>query len=70
MKLWDKGYNLDQTVEAFMAGDDPSLDQALVKYDCVGSIAHAHMLEKIGVLTQEEYQRLAQELCYQPVADL
>jgi argininosuccinate lyase len=64
MKLWDKGYNLDQTVEAFMAGDDPSLDQALVKYDCVGSIAHAHMLEKIGVLTQEEYQRLAQELCY------
>lgn len=62
MKLWDKGYNLDHLVETFMTGDDPQLDQALVVYDCMGSIAHAKMLEKIGVLTSLECQQLVQAL--------
>lgn len=62
MKLWDKGYQLDQLVESFMTGDDPVLDQALLSYDCQGSMAHAKMLEKIGVLTSEESTRLALKL--------
>lgn len=57
-KLWDKGYKLDQVVEKFMTGDDPKLDQALVLYDCIGSIAHAKMLAKIGVLTVSESEQL------------
>lgn len=62
MKLWEKGYKLDQLVEAFMTGDDPSLDHALISYDCLGSMAHAKMLEKIGILTSEESAQLVQAL--------
>lgn len=64
MKLWEKGYKLDQLVETFMTGDDPLLDHALISYDCVGSIAHAKMLEKIGILTFEESCQLAKELIH------
>lgn len=59
MKLWEKGYNLDQIVETFMTGDDPALDQKLIFYDCIGSIAHAKMLEKIGILTADESHKLS-----------
>jgi argininosuccinate lyase len=62
MKLWDKGYQLDPIVEQFMTGDDPTLDQALVRYDCMGSIAHAKMLVKIGILTKEESSQLVDGL--------
>ena len=62
MKLWEKGYQLDQLVEKFMTGDDPLLDLALIPYDCMGSIAHAKMLAKIGILTSEECEMLVQEL--------
>lgn len=62
MKLWDKGYALDQIVEAFMTGDDPVLDHVLIPYDCVGSIAHAKMLEKIGILTSVESGKISLEL--------
>lgn len=58
MKLWEKGYQLDKYVEAFMTGDDPQLDQDLIIYDCLGSIAHAKMLHKIGVLTAQEVTKL------------
>jgi argininosuccinate lyase len=62
MKLWEKGYQLDQLVEAFMTGDDPLLDHALIPYDCLGSIAHAKMLAKIGILTPAECQKLTEAL--------
>ena len=62
MKLWEKGYSLDQIVEAFMTGDDPLLDRNLVAYDCLGSIAHAKMLQKIGILTDNECRQLTNEL--------
>lgn len=62
MKLWEKGYQLDQVVETFMTGDDPLLDHALIRHDCLGSMAHAKMLKKIGVLTAEECHQLIQEL--------
>ena len=62
MKLWEKGYKLDQLVETFMTGDDPTLDRALITFDCIGSIAHAKMLEKIGILKPEERRLLTKEL--------
>lgn len=62
MKLWEKGYKLDQLIETFMTGDDPVLDQALIPYDCMGSIAHAKMLAKIGILTADECYQLVREL--------
>jgi argininosuccinate lyase len=57
-KLWDKGYSLDEQVERFTVWDDPELDLRLVKWDCVGSIAHARMLASIGVLTRDEAEKL------------
>ena len=62
MKLWDKGYRLDQEVERYTVGDDYLLDQALVKYDCIASIAHAGALRKAGVLTEAERQKLVRAL--------
>lgn len=62
MKLWKKGYDLDREVEAYTVGDDPQLDQALVPYDCTASMAHAKVLCKAGVLTDEETSLLVQAL--------
>lgn len=62
MKLWEKGYKLDQLIETFMTGDDPILDKAFIPYDCMGSIAHAKMLLKIGILTADECGHIVREL--------
>lgn len=62
MKLWEKGYKLDPLTEAFMTGDDPVLDKALIAFDCIGSMAHAKCLEKVGILTQEESKLLIKAL--------
>jgi len=62
MKLWEKNYSLDQQVEKFTVGDDYILDQRLVRYDCRASIAHAGMLMKIGILSEDEFGKLESEL--------
>lgn len=62
MKLWQKNYKLNEQVEDFIVGDDYILDQKLVRYDCIASIAHAKMLGRIGILQQEEVQRLVEVL--------
>ena len=61
-KLWQKGARLDKRVEAYTVADDYLLDRELVKYDCLGSIAHAKMLGKIGILTDDEVSRLVAAL--------
>ncbi|HEX9970459.1 MAG TPA: lyase family protein, partial [bacterium] len=62
MKLWEKGAKLNQQIENFTVGEDFILDQKLVKYDCLASIAHAKMLGKIGILNEQEVHKLEQEL--------
>ena len=62
MKLWQKDYNLNEEIEKFTVGNDYLLDKNLVKYDVYGSIAHAIMLNKIGILTKNELQKLKKEL--------
>ncbi len=57
-KLWQTKNKLNKQVEAFETKDDLLLDQRLVKYDCLGSMAHAKMLEKIGILTTKELKSL------------
>lgn len=58
-KLWQKNKNnLDPLVEAFETKDDLLLDQKLIKYDCIASLAHAKMLKKIGILSHEELSKL------------
>lgn len=58
MKLWKKGYEPDKVIEKYTVGNDFILDKALVKYDCQASIAHAQMLQKMGILTKEELNKL------------
>jgi argininosuccinate lyase len=62
MKLWDKGYRLNKEVERYTVQDDYVRDQALVRYDCLASIAHAGALRKAGVLTETERRKLVREL--------
>ena len=57
-KLWDKGYDIDSLVEDYTVGDDRVLDMRLAKYDVEGSLAHIAMLERIGLLTHDEWQLL------------
>ncbi len=57
MKLWDKGYKIEKQAADYVA-QGYELDQRLVKYDCMASIAHAQMLGKIGILSAAEVKAL------------
>lgn len=62
MKLWQKNYDVDKLIEQFTVGNDTHLDLLLARYDVLGSIAHATMLESIGLLTGAELTSLKKEL--------
>ena len=61
-KLWQTGSGLHPLVEQFTVGEDYILDQKLLPYDIQASKAHANMLQKIGVLTNEENTQVQQGL--------
>lgn len=61
-KIWAKNYDLDELVEEFTVGVDYQLDQELIPFDCIGSMAHARMLSTIDILTKEEADALIAEL--------
>ncbi|MTE27090.1 argininosuccinate lyase [Winogradskyella ouciana] len=58
MKLWDKGFSIDKKIEQFTVGNDREIDLHIAKYDVQASLAHAIMLESIGIITSEELQKL------------
>ncbi len=62
MKLWDKGFSTDKKIDHFTVGNDRELDLQLAKYDVIASTAHAKMLGKIGLLSQQETNDLVNEL--------
>ena len=62
MKLWQKDYKLNREIEKFTVGNDYLLDKNLIKYDVYGSIAHAMMLNKIGILAKSELKKLKSSL--------
>ena len=61
-KLWDKGESINEFFERFTVGKDPILDVELAPYDVLGSRAHAQMLAKVGLLTEEESIQLIKGL--------
>jgi argininosuccinate lyase len=61
-KLWEKDLPLNKKIESFTIGKDKELDLYLAKYDVLGSIAHARMLNEVGLLTVEETKLLISEL--------
>jgi len=62
MKLWDKGIPADKRMEEFTVGKDRELDLLLAPYDILGSLAHAAMLEKSGLLSLSEGEELKMSL--------
>ncbi len=60
MKLWQKeGVTTESTaaaeqIERFTVGRDREMDQHLAPFDVLGNLAHAHMLQTIGLLTSDE----------------
>src|SRR3990167_5010305 len=62
-KLWQKkNTDLNEIIEAFETKGDLLLDQKLVKYDIQGSLAHAKMLLKLGILNNKELEKLEKGL--------
>ena len=58
MKIWQKNQALDRKIDHFTVGKDREYDLYLAAYDCQASIAHAQMLAKTGVMTDEEADQL------------
>jgi argininosuccinate lyase len=61
-KLWQKQTDTDERIEAFTVGQDRVHDLALAEFDVLGSMAHAAMLVKVGLLKESERQKLHAEL--------
>ena len=61
-KLWEKSVEINKDIERFTVGRDREMDLYLAKYDVLGSMAHITMLESIGLLTNDELQRLLVEM--------
>ena len=62
MKLWQKATGNKKEVENFTIGRDPEFDIILAPFDVLGSMAHAHMLTKVGLLTAEDNATLQKGL--------
>lgn len=62
MKLWNNDIYINKNIEKFTVGNDYILDKRIVEFDCIASIAHAKMLAKIGVISEEELEKLIDEL--------
>jgi len=57
-KLWAKNYQVNSVLEDFTTGRDYLLDRQLIGADCLASIAHGAGLERIGVLSHEDFSRI------------
>ena len=62
MKLWDKGFSIDKQIENFTVGNDREIDIHIAKYDVQASLAHAIMLESIGIISADELSDLKKGL--------
>lgn len=62
-KLWSKeGKKLNKFVDEYCFSAGIEWDNALVYYDVLGSIAHGKMLEKIGIITKDEFVKIKKYL--------
>ena len=63
MAIWSKGGDeTNALVHAFTVGDDYLYDRCLAPFDILGSIAHARMLGRIGMLKVDEVELLVRGL--------
>jgi len=63
MAIWSKGGDdTEDVVHEFTVGDDWSYDRVLVPYDLLGSMAHARMLARVGLISDGEGRALVDGL--------
>ena len=62
MKLWNKKDILNKKIEQFTIGKDRIYDLYIAKYDIIASIAHAKMLYKSEIISENEMNLLTNEL--------
>lgn len=62
MKLWEKGTRTEPSIIEFTSGTDRETDLLLTRWDIVGSMAHAVMLETVGLLSPEDTKELLEAL--------
>lgn len=63
MKLWQKeGVTTADQIERFTVGRDREMDLHLAPFDVLGNLAHAYMLQTIGLLTTDELSVMRDEL--------
>jgi argininosuccinate lyase len=58
MKIWEKGFSVNDKIERFTVGQDRELDMYLAPFDMLASKAQAKMLASIGMISQEEETQL------------
>jgi len=61
-KLWQKNVTVDSQIESYTIGKDAEMDIYLAPFDVIGSMAHATMLESIGLLSSTDRDALLKGL--------
>lgn len=62
MKIWEKGFSVNDKIERFTVGQDRELDMYLAPFDMRASKAQAKMLASIGLISRDEEAQLLQGL--------
>jgi argininosuccinate lyase len=57
-KLWEKEKKVNPLIESFTIGKDQELDMFLAPFDIIASKAHAKMLAKVKLITDDEEKLL------------
>ena len=58
MKIWEKGFTVNDKIEQFTVGQDRELDMYLAQFDMQASKAQAKMLASVGLISEEEEGQL------------
>ncbi len=58
MKIWEKGFSVNDKIEQFTVGQDRELDMYLAPFDLLASKAQAKMLASTGLLSRQEESEL------------
>ena len=62
MKIWQKSVTVNELVEHFTVGNDRVFDLQMAAFDVLGSLAHTKMLNSIGLMDDEELNKVQVEL--------
>ncbi len=60
--LWQPSGKAAEWIDDFTAAADRNLDLHLARFDIIGTLAHCRMLHKIGLLRQDELEKISETL--------